>query len=235
MDKQYISETKMLNFNDKSLQELIQTRKWLNLDMYNRIKAIYEFVQNEILFGYNKSDTLSASQVLNDGYGQCNTKATLLIALLRACNVPSRIHGFEVSKDFQKGATNSLISILAPDTILHTWAEVYYNDEWLALEGVITDKKYFDSVKKTYINIENKFEYYAIATNDFKNISIDWNGNSTYVQSTAIVKDLGTYPSPDIFFEEYSQHWSKLKDLMYVIIARKIMNYNVSKMRNKYK
>lgn len=43
----------------------------------------------------------SAEQLLIDGYGQCNTKATLLMALLRDVNIPCLIHGFEVSKDFQ--------------------------------------------------------------------------------------------------------------------------------------
>ncbi|MGO1033510.1 TetR/AcrR family transcriptional regulator, partial [Clostridioides difficile] len=40
------------------------------LDDFHKIKSIYEFVQNDILFGYNASDMLSATHVLNDGMGQ---------------------------------------------------------------------------------------------------------------------------------------------------------------------
>ena len=40
-------------------------------------------MRNDILFGYNSSDLLTAEEVLKDGYGQCNTKATLLMALFR--------------------------------------------------------------------------------------------------------------------------------------------------------
>ena len=37
-------------------------------------------------------------KVLADGYGQCNTKGTLFMALLRACNIPCRVHGFTIDK-----------------------------------------------------------------------------------------------------------------------------------------
>ncbi len=41
---------------------------------YDRIGAAYDFVRNEILFGYNRTDAIPATEVLADGYGQCNTK-----------------------------------------------------------------------------------------------------------------------------------------------------------------
>lgn len=234
MEKQFTIETKMLNYSSETIQQLIHSQNWRKLDEHNRIKAIYEYVQNKILFGYNRTDTLTAEEVLIDGYGQCNTKATLLMALLRGCSIPCRLHGFEVSKSFQRGVTNIVVSFFAPATIIHTWAEVYYNGKWLALEGVITDKKYFEAIKMMHPNIENEFNLYAIATNDFKTLSIDWKGNSTYVQSAAIVKDFGIFASPDIFFDKYSQHWSKLKDFMYMHLGRKMMNYNVSTLRKRF-
>ena len=120
MEKNYLAKTPMLNYDAAPLQELILTRRWKELDVYSRIGAIYDYVRNEILFGYNRSDTLTATEVLADGYGQCNTKATLLMALLRACGIPCRLHGSEVSKGFQRGATSGIISSLAPDVITHT-------------------------------------------------------------------------------------------------------------------
>lgn len=232
MDYKFIEPTKMLNYKSPKLQELIQVRKWNELDEYGKIEAIYGYVQNEILFGYNRGDTLTAEQVLEDGYGQCNTKTTLLMALLRGVGVPCRIHGFEVSKKFQRGATTALISFFAPKCIIHTWAEVYYNGQWLALEGVITDLKYFQAVKERYPHVKGEFKRFAIATNDFQALSIEWRGNATYVQSAAIVTDLGVFGSPDDFFLKHQQHWCKLKNFMYVNIGRKVMNRNVQKMRN---
>ncbi len=111
MNKEYLEETKILNYNAPSIQAFVLKNKWAEPDNFHKIKAIYEFVQNDILFGYNSSDTLNAVQVFNDGIGQCNTKATLLMALLRAVNIPCRLHAFNVIKDFQKGATSNFISL----------------------------------------------------------------------------------------------------------------------------
>ena len=61
------------------------------------------------MFGYNIDDNISASKVLADGYGQCNTKGTLFMALLRACNIPCRVHGFTIDKKLQKGAMTGIV------------------------------------------------------------------------------------------------------------------------------
>ena len=100
----YIQETSMLDYSDSHIQKLIQNRGWLELSDFDCIKAIYNYVRDEILFGYNIDDAIPASKVLADGYGQCNTKGTLFMALLRACNIPCRIHGFTIDKKLQKGA-----------------------------------------------------------------------------------------------------------------------------------
>lgn len=70
----YLKETALLDFNHPSVTELVNTRGWYALDEYERIASIYDFVQNEIAFGYNVADDITASQVCYDGYGQCNTR-----------------------------------------------------------------------------------------------------------------------------------------------------------------
>ena len=110
----------------------------------------------------------------------------------------------------------------------------YYKGQWLALEGVITDNQYLEAVKAKYSHVQGEFMKFAIATEDFQMISVDWNENNTYIQSAAIVSDLGVFPNPDKFFEHCTQHWCKMKDFMYVHFGRKIMNYNVGKMRKNY-
>lgn len=68
----------MLDFNDSRIQSLIENRGWKDLEQFECIKAIYLYVRDEILFGYNIDDSISASKVLSDGYGQCNTKVLYL-------------------------------------------------------------------------------------------------------------------------------------------------------------
>ena len=106
-----------------------------------RIGAIYDFVRNEVAFGYNLADDLPASQVLADGIGQCNTKGTLFMALLRAAGVPCRFHGFTIDKALQKGAITGVAYALAPRDIIHSWVEVWFDGRWVELEGFILDKR----------------------------------------------------------------------------------------------
>lgn len=231
--KQYLKETAMLNYHEKEIQQLIDMRKWKELDEFHKIKEIYQFVQNEILLGYNRCDTLNAVQVLADGYGQCNTKATLLMALLRGCGVPCRLHGFEVSKDFQRGVTSALISLLAPKTFVHTWVEVYYQEKWIVLEGVITDRAYLSALKKTYRDVTGKFRKYAVATRKFKELSVEWKGEDTFVQKEAIVCDYGIFHSPDEFFGRHGQHFHWVNSFLYIHFGRKIMTRNVERIRRR--
>lgn len=106
--------------------------------------------------------------------------------------------------------------------------------QWLTLEGVIIDAKYLEAVKSKYSHVQGEFIRFAIATKDFQKLSVDWDENNTYIQSAAVVADLGVFASPDEFFENHTQHWSKLKNAMYIHFGRKIMNYNVNKMRKAY-
>lgn len=233
MNEKYLEETKLLDYKCNTIQKLISDRKFNELDDYNKIKSIYNYVKDEILFGYNSSDSISSSEVLSDGYGQCNTKAILLMSLLRGCNIKCRIHGFYIDKKLQKGAMTNLVYILSPRKIFHSWVEVFYNDNWYVLEGVILDNKYLNSIKNKFKDCTGKFIGYGIATNDFQNIDTTWNECNTYIQSDGIVKDLGIYDSPDELYKEYDQNMSKLKEMLYKNIGRHLMNKNISKLRNK--
>lgn len=214
--------------------ELSARKKWNDLDEYDKIGAIYDFVQNEILLGYNKYDYLTATQVLEDGYGQCNTKATLLMALLRGAGVACRLHGTRVTKEFQRSLMPKVMAKLAPPLIVHTWAEVYYNGEWLSLEGVIADKAYVKGLKKMFPDYKGKFFDYAVAVKDFGNLQIDWKGENTTVQQQALVKDFGVFDNPDEFFATHKQEYRGLKKFGYEHLGRKIMTRKVAKIRRYY-
>lgn len=108
----YLEHTSLLDYEHKRIQKLIKKRKWKELPEFDRIKAIYNYVRDEILFGYNKDDNIPASKVLKDGYGQCNTKGILFMALLKACGIPCRVHGFTIDKKLQKGAMTLLATLM---------------------------------------------------------------------------------------------------------------------------
>ncbi len=229
--EKYLNETKLLNYRSNEITTLIAERKWNTLNEFDKIGAIYDYVQNKILLGYNKYDNLAATEVLADGIGQCNTKATLLMALLRAVGIPCRLHGTRVTKVFQRSLMPEIMAKLAPLLIVHTWAEVFYNGEWLSLEGVITDKAYISGLQKLFPEHKGKFFDYAVAVENFQNLQIEWDGGNTTVQQQAVVEDLGVFDTPDEFYSEYRQSYRGIKKFIYENIGRKIMTKKVAKIR----
>lgn len=228
----YIQETNMLDYSDIHIQKLIQNRGWLELSDFDRIKAIYNYVRDEILFGYNIDDSIPASKVLADGYGQCNTKGTLFMALLRACNIPCRLHGFTIDKKLQKGAMTGLVYRSAPKNVLHSWVEVFFEDIWYELEAFILDNEYFSKLQQVHSGCVGAFYGYGVAVKDFQHPVIDFDGNNTYIQSEGINQDFGIYDCPDDLLKEHRQEISVIKAFAYRNLGRHLMNRNVKKIRN---
>ncbi len=231
--EQYLKETKMLDYSNESIQLLIGNRKWKEIDSFECLKSIYNFVRDEILFGYNIDDSVPASKVLSDGFGQCNTKGTLFMALLRTCGIPCRIHGFTIDKKLQKGAMTGIVYKSAPKNIFHSWVEVYFEDKWYELEGFILDKCYLEKLQSKNKECKGAFCGYGVAVKDFQNPVIDFNRNNTYIQSEGITQDFGVYDSPDELLKEHHQEMSIVKAFAYRNLGRRLMNRNVRKMRKK--
>ena len=229
--KNYLQETPILDFTHPDIVALVEARNWNALSDYDKIGAIYDFVQNEILFGYNETDDLPATAVLRDGYGQCNTKGTLLMALLRSVGIPCRFHGFTIDKELQKGAITGIPYKLAPQNIIHSWVEVFYEGEWVNLEGFILDKTYLHNLQEKFAATEGSFCGYGVATNNFKNPEVAWVGKDTYIQKEGINQDFGVFAEPDSFYAEYGANVTGLKAVFFKNIARKMMNANVARIR----
>ena len=230
--EQYLKETLLLDYNHPSIKNLIQEKEWHKFSDIEKVKQIYNFVRDEIQFGYNLKDSIPASTVFNDGYGQCNTKATLLMALLRAVKIPTRLHGFTIDKSLQKGAIDGIWYKLSPQNILHSWVEVYVNESWFILEGVILDKEYLTNLQKMYKNPSNIFCGFGVFTENFENPPIDWNLSNTYIQDKGINQDFGIFDSPDDFYSQHQQQLSFIQGIIFRNIVRHLMNKNVDNIRN---
>jgi len=234
-EKRYLEKTKILDFNHPTIEQLVLNRRWDGLSDYHKIGAAYHFVKDEILFGYNESDDLTASQVLKEGYGQCNTKATLFMALLRRLNIACRFHGFTIDKPLQKGVIPAYILLLTPQKIIHSWVEVLYNDEWVNLEGFIIDPELLSVVQAKHSDIKGCFSGYGVSTKNLANPQVDWQGKSTYIQREGIHDDFGVYDSPDEFFQEKGTNLKGIRRLMYGFVVRHLINLNVKFKRSQFR
>lgn len=230
-DTTLTASTPLLDYHHPALRALTEERGWKNLDEYLRIGAIYDFVRNEIKFGYNEDDTLTASRVLADGIGQCNTKATLFMALLRGTGIACRFHGFTIDKSLQKGAITGLAYALAPRDIIHSWVEVWLEDRWINLEGFILDADYLVSLQRQFPKAAS-FSGYGAATTNLQAPAVSWRGTDTYIQKEGINGDLGVFSDPDAFYAIHGGNLRGAKRWLYRRVIRHAMNRNVERIRS---
>ncbi len=232
MSVDYLAKTNILDIDDHNIQLLLAERNWKALDDYKKIDAAYTFVKDEIQFGYNSSDDIKASKVLTDGYGQCNTKGNLLMALLRALGIPCRFHGFTIDQQLQKGAIPAYVFWLAPKYIIHSWVEVYFEGEWVNLEGFILDNTYLKAIQSRFPSSKQSFCGYGIATKCLEKPETEWTGKDTYIQKEGIHDDFGLYDSPDEFYNQRGTNLSGIKRWLYQYVIRHLINANVKRLRH---
>lgn len=225
-----LQPTALLDVHHPAIEGLVVRRGWRGLPSRQRIGAVYDFVRNEIAFGYNAGDDLPASAVLADGIGQCNTKGTLLMALLRAAGIPCRFHGFTIDKTLQRGAVTGLAYRLAPQRIIHSWVEVAFEGRWLPLEGFILDAAYLASLQRRFPHAR-RFCGYGAATPDLSAPDVEWRGGPTYIQKEGIVDDFGVFDSPDDFYARHGSNLAGWKRWLYRQVIRHAMNRNVARIR----
>ena len=77
----YLEPSPLLDYFHPSLQKLIKSKGWKSIrKKADLIGVVYNFVRDEIMYGYPESFSIPASEVLSAGYGNCITKSTLLMA-----------------------------------------------------------------------------------------------------------------------------------------------------------
>lgn len=220
----------ILDFRAASIAKLIDGRGWRDLSDTDKIGAVYDFVRNEILFGYNRFDDIPASEVLSDGYGQRNTKGTLLMALLRAVGIKCRIHGFTIHKGLQRGVVPEFVYPIAPEEILHSWIEVDLGGRWINLEGFILDNAFLKVLQSSFADREILCGYGA-GTDCLSAPPVEWTGQDTYIQETGIAQDFGAFDTPGAFYAEHEQNFGRLRGWLYRNIIRHWTNVRVRAFR----
>jgi len=98
--------------------------------------AFVDFIRDEIPFGFNRHFTLAtASEVLEEKIGCCNTKTTLLAAMCRAVGIPVRVHFGQMNSAILNGLVWGL-----PPTVAHAYAEVELEGRWRPVDSYIVDR-----------------------------------------------------------------------------------------------
>ena len=171
-----------------------------------KLECIFLFVRDEIAFGFPANgDLVAAYETLESGIGQCNTKATLFLALCQACNIPSRIHFSLITRDIQRGFFTGLAYWLMPKHISHSWVEVEIDGEWRRIDSFINDMPLHKAAEQELARRgwTCGFSLALSGGHANANLSID---KEAFEQMAAVTDDHGTWDEPADYYSSELYH-----------------------------
>ncbi len=115
----YLTDHPVLTLKDPRLQKALKEALGNEKDAYRAVIRLTAWVFHDL----KKTPTLSiprAVEILSQREGDCNEHATLLLALLRAAGIPSRM---------ALGVT-----LLRDHFYYHAWVEAYMGSKWITLD-----------------------------------------------------------------------------------------------------
>jgi len=134
MDKKYLASTEIIDSDNKIIIDYANdTVIDAGEDQINKAVKLYYAVRDNIWYDpyypFYRPEHYRASNILKSGRGFCISKASLLCALARACNIPSRV-GFATVRNHL--ATPKLIEFLGSDLfVYHGFTEFYLAGKWV--------------------------------------------------------------------------------------------------------
>lgn len=199
-----------------------------------KLARLFLFVRDEIKFGFPAhGDLLAASEVIRQGYGQCNNKGTVLLALCKAAGIPARIHFSLIGKEIQRGFFTGIAYALMPARISHSWLEVQVDQRWRRLDAYIND-----SGLQGHAVAELKRRGWrtgfsvALPKTGAPAIELDLD-NEKFSQMAAVTDDHGTFDEPAAYYAgpHYRNRPGRLKLWLYRRMLKGI-NGRVQRLRS---
>ena len=131
----WLSTSALLDLNDPKLRiQAISLTQLADTDT-QKVVAIHRFIK-AIPFGRAASfDYVSAGDVLRSRQGDCHTKGTLFVALMRCVGLPARLRFVTMPSTFLRG-----IISLPNANMVHAIGEVYLGERWVQMDTYVADK-----------------------------------------------------------------------------------------------
>ena len=188
------------NYKSTIIQKTAQSLVHDRTKEEEKIHAIFEYVRDAIKFGFPaKGDLTTASETVKIGYGQCNTKSALFIALCRAMDIEARIHFSLIEKEIQWGVFPKWIYKKLPEQLSHSWVEIKYKNQWIRIDSFINDTPFYDAGKNR-LQKENRKTGYSISCKKEQSSPELHLDKEQFVQMDSVTEDHGTYTNPEDYY-----------------------------------
>jgi hypothetical protein len=193
----WLGSTRLLDLDDPKLRiQSISLTQLCDTDT-QKVVAIHQFIKAMPFGCVAGFDHVPAAAVLRSGHGDCHTKGTLFVALLRCVGLPARLHFVTLSSAF-------LYGIITPpqNRLIHAIGEVYLNGRWIQTDTYVADSELESSAEKLLLEQGRKLGY-GIHLNGAR----QWDAiNHAHAQSAASdeaslpIEDWGVAHDPEQFY-----------------------------------
>jgi transglutaminase-like putative cysteine protease len=138
----WLGNAELLDLEDPKLRLRAHALTQLCKTEREKALALYGFVKRIPFSKPFKLRLRTAREVIDVGRGDADDKAAVLIALLRAADIPARLRYIELSGEILRGLTSSVASAARP------LAEVWLGDRWLRTDTYIFDAAYMAAARQ---------------------------------------------------------------------------------------
>ena len=226
----WMANTPLLNTQHPKIRLLAIKLTQLQSGEQKKALACFEHIR-QLPFGCLGDGTgVSSLTVLKSARGDCHTKSTLLVALLRSIDIPARLRFVTLKPDFLHGILD-----LGDQPVEHCCAEVWLDGRWVPIDSHVVDPLLAKAARRR-LSEEGRALGYGIHALG----QIQWDGRSPsfgqFSEQDAAslpIRDWGVYDDPYQFYSSTPYVQSKLgwASRMMWMLGANVVNRRVNALR----
>lgn len=226
----WLGGTPLLDLEDPKLRIRVLRLTQLATSAADKAVRIHDYIKSLPFGCVSESQNVKSGVVLRAGLGDCHSKGTLFVSMLRLVGIPARLRFVSLSSQFLEG----IISL--PGTqITHAVAEAYLGGKWIQVDTYVTDET-FEGHALDRLRAKGDTLGFGMHSGAQRY----WSGNtSAHGQYTSRdpqslpTRDLGVAHDPEHFYQGNASASAKNGWISRFkwMIAAKVINHRVKKIR----
>jgi hypothetical protein len=228
--ERWLVNTPLLDIEHPKIRLLALRLTQLQQGDSNKALACYRYVHELPFACLPDGNSVSALTVLRRGKGDCHTKSTLLVAMLRAIEIPARLRFLTLRADFLRGVID-----LGELPIEHCCVEVLLDGRWAAIDSHVMDPLL---TRAALIQLEN--EGRDLGYGMHRRGATDWDGEHQAFSpivaddpASLPLHDWGPFDDPYQFYSAIPapRDWLGLRGRLTWMVGARLVNRRVKALR----
>ena len=230
-ERRWLVNTPLLQYDHPRIRVLAKKLTQLHGTAREQAVAVFAHLRALPFGAISNSTGTSALSVLRAGRGDCHTKSTLMVALLRSLGIPSRLRFVTLRPDFLYGILDT-----GGQPIEHAYTEVLLDGQWHAVDSYVVDPR-LAVAAKTRLKLEGRTVGYGMHLHG----TIQWDGRGdAFGQFSPVdphslpLHDWGAFDDPYQFYSSvaYVRDRLSLSSRFKWLMGAQLVNRRVKALRD---